>query len=172
MHLLFFQKNTLIFERFVCEPNRESKLFSYFKCEIKQVSRRYLRYNIEGNLTRPLRSVHVHTVAYYRYNTYVKWAIDLWEDVCGWLSGTKHSYFMDWTLKRLLNYSNINHPCPLQGNMFIKVDNISVDKFQMQQFIPSGRYRWDVNLTETYKGNVIFMAKLFMAVSDHRVEKF
>ena len=79
---------------------------------------------------------------------------------------------MDWTVKRVLNYSNFNHPCPYEGNVFLKVNNVSVDRFPLEQFIPSGRYRADLNVTEENKENVIFMAKLYWAVSDHRIEQF
>ena len=162
----------MIFERLVCQPNPETNIFSYFKCEIKHVSRRHLRIHLELNLTRPLRGVHVHSVAYYKYNTYQRWAINLWEDVCGWLNGTKRSYFMDFTVKKVLNYSNFNHPCPYEGNMFLKVKNISEDNFPFEHLVPSGRYRLDVNLTEENKEKVIVMLQLFASVSDHRIEQY
>ena len=47
-----------------------------------------------------------------------------------------------------------------------------MDRFPLEQFVPSGRYRLDVNMTEGNKKNVIFMAKLYIAVSDHRIEQF
>ena len=172
MHLLFFQKNTINFERLVCEPNPENPVFSYFKCEVKHVSRRRLRIIMEGNLTRPMRAVQIHSVVYYKYNWYQKWAIDLWEDYCGWLSGKKHSYFMDWLMKPVQNYTNVNHPCPLEGFLFMRVNNISLDNFPFKDLFPSGRYRLDVNLTEANREKVLVMAKLYLAVSDHRIEQF
>lgn len=147
-------------------------MFSYFKCEIKQISRRRLRIHFDANLTRPLRGAHIHTIAYYKYNTYQKWAIDIWEDLCGWLSGTKRSYIMDWSVKKVLNYSNFDRPCPLEGNLFLKLNNISMDKFPLEPLLPSGRYRFDVNLTDANKIDVVVMGKLFFTVSDHRIEQF
>lgn len=167
---IYFQKNTLNFERFVCEQNPRG-IFSIAKCEIRHVSRRQLRIWIDGNLTQPLYEARAHYILYYKYNTYQKYAIELREDICGWLNGTKHSYFMDWTVKKVINYSNFNHSCPYMGNVFLKVKNISIDRFPFEPLIPSGRYRLDFNLTETNKKNV-FMAKLYFSVSDYRIEQY
>ena len=72
----------------------------------------------------------------------------------------------------IFNYSNFDHPRTLKGNMFLKIDNISMDKFPLEPLLPSGRYRFDVNLTEANKIDAVFMGKLFFTVSDHRIEQF
>lgn len=150
--------------------NPNSTILSHVKCDVKLVARRTLKFDIVGNLTRPLRRAWLHAVAYYRYTNYQKYALDLWEDLCGWLDGKKKSYILDWTVKRVQDYTNVNHPCPIEGHVFVKTDNISLDKFTTEPLLPSGRYRLDVNFTEGKKGNVLLMAKMFVSVSDHRVE--
>lgn len=127
--------------------------------------------HIEGNLTRPLHGILAHITVYYKYKTYQRWAVDVWEDICGHLSGTKSSYLMLFTVNKVLNYTNINHPCPYEGNVYIKVNNISIDAFPFEPLVPSGRYRVDVDLTEGKKDNVIVMVSLYVEVSDHRIEQ-
>lgn len=144
---------------------------SYIKCDVKHISQRNLKIFLVFNLKRPVREAYVHTVTYYKYNTYQKYPIDLREDICGWLNGKSKSYLLDWTVKRVMNYTNL-HPCPLDGEISIKVNNISLDKFPFEPLLPSGRYRLDINVTEGNENNVIFMIKIFLSVSDHRIEQY
>ena len=72
----------------------------------------------------------------------------------------------------IFNYSNFDHPRTLKGNMFLKIDNISMDKFPLEPLLPSGRYRFDVNLTEANRKNVIATGKLYLGDSGHRIEQY
>lgn len=85
----------------------------------------------------------------------------------------KKSHILDWAVKKVQNFTDFNHPCPIEGNVFVKTNNISLDNFVMEPLLPSGRYRLDVNFTEGNKARtVMFMAKMFVSVSDHRVETY
>lgn len=85
----------------MCDRNPES-IASYVKCDVKHISRRNIKIFLIYSLTQPLREAYVHTVAYYKYNTYQRYAIDLWEDLCGWLAGKPKSWILDWTIKRVV----------------------------------------------------------------------
>lgn len=175
VYCAYLQKNTLNFERATCERNPNGVL-SYLKCDVKHVSRRHLRFDVAANLTKSLSQAYMHFIVYYKYNTYKKYAIDLWEDPCAWMAGTGKSYFMDWTYKRIQNYSgtetNINHKCPYSGYNYFKINNVSVDRFPLEQLMPSGRYRIDGVLTEADKKTVIASGKVYASVSDHRIEQY
>lgn len=114
-----------------------------------------------------------HGVLYYRYNTYQKYAIDLWEDLCGFLNDKAH--FMMWIMSRLQHFSNLNHTCPYTGTVILKANNISVDKFRIEPLLPAGRYRLDLNLTKLPRNNdiqnVYGMMRIFDSISDHRIEQ-
>lgn len=170
-----FQKNSLDFERFTCDRNPNG-VISYLKCDVRHIGRRRLRFDLAANITKPMTGAYMHLVAYYKYNTYRRIAVNHWEDGCGWLNGTAKSFFLDWTLKRVQNYigadTNINHPCPYEGYTYLKINNISVDHFPLEPLMPSGRYRLDINITESDKKTSIFSAKLYMSVSDHRIEQY
>lgn len=166
------QRNTIIFERFECLPNRNG-MFSSTKCEMKRISRDNIKVLVNISLVKPVKDVWVHGVFYHKYTRFQKFPIDLWENLCAWLSGKGKSYFGEWGARNLLNYSNVNHSCPYDGNVIVKADNFSLkDLLNFEVFLPSGRFRMDVNLTEGYRKRVFFISKTYFSVSDHRIEQF
>lgn len=171
-----FQKNELILERIVCPPSSElSAITNSFHCVFKYISRRDLKIEFRLNATKPLDDVWVHSVFYHKFNgiSFQKFPIDLLENVCNWISGKGKSYVMNWSLSKIIQYSNVNHACPWV-DLHFKVDNISAKAFTFDEsFLPSGQYRVDNDFTETEsRTSTAFMsASLYFSVSDHRLEK-
>lgn len=127
------------------------------------------------NFSEPVNNVWIHGVFYYRYNvnSYQKFPIDLWEDVCAWLGGDTHNYFLKWTGKNAQKFSNLNHTCPYDGSVWIKIDKIPVNRlFVLEPFLPSGRYRIDLNITRGFKKRPFMITRFFFAISDNRIEQF
>lgn len=133
-----------------------------------------MRCNVWANLSEPLHDAWFHAVYYYRFNrmTYQKFPIDLWENICSWIGNKTKSYILDWTFGKVLQYSNINHTCPYQGEVFVKVNNISISKFPFEQFLPAGKFRIDINITSGNRKIVFAMTQLFISISDNRIEQF
>lgn len=49
--------------------------------------------------------------------------------------------WIDRSIERVINYTNINHSCPWEERIYkVKVDNISLDKFPFEPLLPSGKY--------------------------------
>lgn len=140
-------------------------------CDVKYIDRDNLRIYVWSNITAPVNDAWIHTVFNYRYNTYQKYAIDLWENACSWVSGKGKSYILDWTVKKLLKNTNFNHPCPYNGHTFININNISVSRLPLEPIMPAGRYRMDFNVTEGNRSNVLFISKIFFSISDNRIER-
>lgn len=147
-------------------------------CEIKYIRRDRLRMNIWANFSEPIHDAWIHFVFYYRYNPtkYEKWAIDLWENLCDFLSGKKSGHLMDWTFGNFLRNTNSNvvHSCPYNGQVYFRNDNISMSNFSnsIQQLFPSGRYRVEANFTDGNKKNVLIKVLFFFSISVHRIEEF
>lgn len=119
-----------------------------------------------------MNDVWFHSIFYYKFNgiTFQKFPIDLWESMCDWMNGTGHSYVLDWSFGKILNYSNLNHSCPV-NSIIIKVANTSMDTFTFEQsFLPSGDYRVDNYLSTTNGGGSFVKGSLYFSVSDHRLE--
>lgn len=127
-----------------------------------------------ANLTEPIHDAWFHIVFYYRWNptTYNKFPIDIWENVCNWLDGGK-SYILDWIGGNIIKYSNLNHSCPYESQeLYLKADNLSINTFIIDQFMPSGRFRIDGSITDGNKSRIFVKGQLFFSVSDHRIEKW
>lgn len=114
------------------------------------VSRTELTLNLSIYLKEPLDKMYVHSMFYYRFNgiEYKKFPIDIWEDICQWLAKRHDAawmkkskyFFMEWTVGKLLNYTNWNHTCPYEGEIFARTSRISVDSFNIPQIFPSGNF--------------------------------
>lgn len=95
----------------------------------------------------------------------------VWENLCDWLSGKTKSFILDWTAGLILKYSNFNHPCPFDGQIYVRNDNFSMGEIAVTQFMPSGKYRANANLTDKHR-KPLLMIQFFVTVSDIRVERF
>lgn len=150
---------------------------SFVACDIKRISRNNVRVNLQVNFSRPVYSVHVHTVPYRKFtaNVYRKFLNNLWEDACGWLNHTAKSYLLDYTVGRALKSSRIEtnvNKCPLTGNVYIKSGNYSLDSLIFDHLLPAGRYRVEVTFFDKKNGEWIFRGNVYVSVSDIRVEIF
>lgn len=160
----------MLFESFTCFSVEN---LAYSQCDVKRISRNYAKVNINITLKNPINDVWIHAVSYYKYNRFQKFPIDLWENLCLWLDGKSKSYILDWTTRPLLKYSNLNHSCPYTGTVHVKADNISLGKLiAVEPYLPSGRFRMDINLTEGYGKSAFFTSKFFFSISDNRIEQF
>lgn len=179
---LNFQKNTLIFERVVCDKNT-SDWVSNVTCILKRSSQYNLLVDVGVNLNYPVYKAFFHAVFYYRYNgiVYKTFPIDVFEDCCEWLIKRnqtgwleKNKYFiLETAFGPLLKYSNINHSCPYVGPIYVKAD-LPLRNFYyiLDYLVPAGRYRVDWSLTDGNKNHIFMSGKLYAAVSDHRIEQF
>lgn len=159
----------MIFERVICKAHPGSKV-SYAHCRVKHIDRAHLTVDAWANLSEPLKDIHLHGVAYFKYNTYQKIATEYYENLCDWLAGRHSSFLLDYTKPFMLKYTNFNHLCPYNGSVYVKIDNISEQAFPFPSLVPAGRYRIDFNFTEGNRSNILGGGSMYLGVSDHRVE--
>lgn len=156
-----------------CPPTAPGSIAQSWHCIFKYISRTNLKIEFRFNLTKPMNAFWIHTVFYYKFNgiTFQKLPIDLLENFCDWFTGKAKSYALDWSISKIIKYSNLNHTCPYVGPILIKVDNISTNVFSLEQsFMPSGKYRVDNEYKESRVGRPFMRAILYFSVSDHRIE--
>lgn len=162
-------------------------------CEVRHIRRNILKVNISLNFSEPVYDFWLHSVFNFRFNRmiYQKFPIDLWvlkshllcififvlnnnclqENICGWMNHSTKSYIMDWTFGKVLQFSNLNRPCPLVY-LYLKFENISMSHFPIPQFLPSGQFRVDHYITGGNRKDVWVVMQSFMSISDTRVEQF
>ncbi|XP_055301633.1 uncharacterized protein LOC129568098 [Sitodiplosis mosellana] len=143
------------------------------ECDVRRISQQDMKIYIRFNFTEPMNTIWIHGIFYYKYISYQKFPIDLWEDYCAWVRGEKPTYFLKWTAENVRNYSNMNHPCPYSGTAWIDVKRMPLNRLiVLDQLMPSGRYRVDLNLTRGYKDQALIMTRFYFGISDTRVEQF
>lgn len=122
-----------------------------------------------------LNIMQIHIVAYYKYQVFKRFPVDIWEDICAWFNTRKGSFFMDWSFKPALKYLKYDGElkCPLKGDFLVSYNNISYNKeFPLIPLVPSGQYRLDSTLTEANRSIIIGFAQLYITVSDNRIEQY
>lgn len=136
--------------------------------------------DVSYKLKKKLNAILIHAVVYYRYNgiEYKKFPIDLWEDLCGWFKFHGNTtqkmkfYFLEWVLGTFANYTNVNHTCPYEGELFYRAARFPLSSIEIPQLLPAGRYRIDVIVLEGDRKSIIHFTKIFFSISDHRIERF
>lgn len=172
----------MIFEHFVCDKNT-SAIISNVSCIAKRISHQNLNVDISLHLNEMVKEIQMHVETFYRFNgiEYKKFPIHVWEDVCAWFSNRNKTgwlnerkyFFLELVFGKIFDYTNFNHPCPYDGDIYISARNLSFDRiFGIEQFLPAGRYRINFSATGTDRNDVKLSGKIYFAVSDHRIERF
>lgn len=155
------------YEKMLCDVN--PKYISSHSCLVRPVARETFSVQSRAHLIRPINEIQANVRLYYRYNTYQKFLIDRWEDVCGYLSGKKPSLMIDVVSDYFYKYSNMNHTCPFEGDIIYKCDRISSKDLLIRPLLPAGRFHFDTNFTHGKNREFIGNVQIFFSVSDHRV---
>lgn len=168
-------QNSFKFIKHYCKQGN-SKRIIIGNCSIKtagHIGSDTIQVNIDATIPEPLNELYVHTVFYYKYTTFRKFPIDLWEELCGWLNGKTKSFYLDAAMSKTISSFEHNGPraCPLIGHYAMRIPNISFAIFKAPSLMPAGRYRIDVNLTENDRNNVIAVTSFQVSVSDLRIEQ-
>lgn len=163
-----FQKKRITWGGFDCSYNPETNV-TFGSCNVTSTSKTSGRVYLQLNFSEPIHALYLHVVLHRMSATgvYRKFAIDFWENVCGWLDGTVKSSLLDATIGKTLNYSetNINHKCPFEGYVYVKTANLSLSKFPIaninMDLVPTGSYRadgiWCDNVDgQWYAGGMIY----------------
>lgn len=131
---------------------------------------------LEVKIHKPVTELMVHFVVYKREVLYQKYAVDVWQNICDWLGTKKRSFFMDWTLGRIMKYIKYDgkYECPLlAGSLTVRYTNLSLNEhFPLVPLLPSGRYRFDATITEGNRSIIFAHTEYYITLSDHRIEQY
>lgn len=168
----------MIFERYDCKTGNSSKLHINY-CWLKRIGRvgsDQLHYSLSYDVLESLNEIHFHIMAFYKYQVYKPFPVNIWIDVCGWLNGTVKSSIMDWTVGRIVTqYNRKLKKCPImkRDNYTVNFYNMSLNsRFSMVPLLSSGRYRLEFTFTEADRSKILASAKLFFTISDNRLEQY
>lgn len=170
----------MVFERFICRPGNSSK-FRVNQCFIKKVGHigtDRVNVSVKVSILKPVSELHAHLVVYFKYQVFKKFPIDIWEDICGWSTGKKKSFLMDWSIGKYMDAvkydSGEKFQCPMMvGNLSVNFHNISFNEhFPFAPLMPSGHYRFDITTTEGQKSILMAYFQLFISIADNRIEQY
>lgn len=145
------------------------------KNKIKRVNNTTLTVDLIGASNRTFPSLFIHWVFYRQFssNVYRKFIIDTWEDLCKAFKGGEGNPLTKLFINIIGRYSNFFQPCPYPpGTYYLKIDNMRSEMFNFGQLFPSGRFRMEFNITDSYQGRDLLIIKLYFSNSDLRVEQF
>lgn len=164
-------ENNMILERIEYKMFEEG-IFSYYNIELKPIAHNVYRINATAILLRRCDTMWAHIILYYRYATYQKFLIDLWEDVCGFLDGVVTGPLtkigMD-NLKTLDVELNFPKKCPLRpGQLSIVHRSLNYSNVVIP-LLPAGRYRLDIFMSAKRNGSIQGQTQTYFSISDFRV---
>lgn len=163
-------ENNILLEKVMYQVYDKS-LISYHFIEWKPVAPNVYRHNMTLILTRPLREGWVHFDMYYKYTTYNRFLINLWEDFCGFWRGSGGSPLSSLALENAMrigvNFS-FKLQCPLTGKIMMTHNGLNMSKAVLP-LVPAGRYRLDIAYAEKKGGPAFIAVQYFFSISDLRV---
>lgn len=159
------------FEKLVCIKPPNGKI-DFMYCDLKYIDRGHLKVEFQINLTEPIHDAWLNVVSYHKDKTYQKFALEMWGNICDFLSGKSKSFALEWLIGTVQKYTNLNHSCPVAGVVTLKIKNISIDKFVLEPLIPVGRYRLDINVTEQRKDPILFQQVYFNVTEQPNGRRF
>lgn len=90
-------------------------MISDYKCLARPIAHNTYHLNISSTYRQKATRIEIHLVLYHRYNTYQKFLIDRWEDLCSFLNGSNSEMVLIAFYNPLLQYTNA-HPSPNAAN--------------------------------------------------------
>lgn len=131
--------------------------------------------SIYTSIIKPLPEIYLHVVVYFKYQTYKKFPIDLWDDACAWWENgnrKKQSFVMEVIMSALEKHLKYNGQlrCPLKGNLSVEANGVLINKvFPPMPLIPIGHYLTSIKLFEGDRNTVIAHTKSYIQIIDQNV---
>lgn len=153
-------------------PNTGFKLIKFSAKKLNAIT---IDFDMKVSLNRTYESLFIHVVTYRQFssNEYRRFLFDLWENICGTAEVGDRNMFSK-VLKRVISGdSNIFRECPYTpGIYFITMKRMPINRLNFGQILPSGRYRFELTVTDSFNVTNLVLYKLYVSISDRRIEQF
>lgn len=156
-------------EHFECKIGNSTK-WLVSKCEAKpsdQIKSDRFNVTFQSTIVQPVSKLYIHVIVFYKYQTYKKFPIDIWEEACGFLNGKQQSYTMELfqQIDQFIKY-NGKLKCPLIGNLTIEFYNLSVNKqFPLLPILPTGQFIFQSDYFEYDRVTLVASTKAFVEIT-------
>lgn len=168
------QHNTFFFERAELKemPNSGIKINKF---KAKKMNHTVIDLEIDVTVNGTYRSPFLHFLAYRQFssNEYRKFLFDMWEDFRKVAGGGDGNVMLKIIKRMVEGNNNVFRECPYTpGNYFIRLKRWPIDTLNFGQLLPSGRYRFELLVANRFKGDILIIYKLYVNISDQRIEQF
>nr|NP_001027128.1 uncharacterized protein Dmel_CG33796 [Drosophila melanogaster]AAZ66060.1 uncharacterized protein Dmel_CG33796 [Drosophila melanogaster] len=107
------------------------------QCRLKAINRHRTVFNFNATFLYPTKSITVHYQTFKRENGYRPWLVNTQIDGCRFLRKPYDALgILLFNIYR--NFTNINHTCPLQGDMIVRNMYLTTDVMRLP--LPTGDY--------------------------------
>lgn len=150
-------------EKMVCNAN--PRYITFHSCDFQQINQRSITIDLHASIVQVCDQLQVRVRFSVLYGTDdERLLLDRWEDVCGYLSGAKKSYFLDLLYENVGKYTTTNQTCPFVGDYRLHADHINGYDIPARIILPTGRFRTDFSLANG--PHRIFVARIKMTFSN------
>lgn len=150
----------MVVDKVICSKN-DPTVFQNASCYLRPVRRNYRLIDLDGYLVITLNQVHVRVTLFYKYQTYQKFLIDLTQDFCGYVDGTKSATLIDMIMVGLAKTATFNHTCPYSPGPQ-KINGYYLDSSKFPKIVPEGQYRLDIKVFEPKSNKIIVLVQTYM----------
>lgn len=163
-------ENHVLFHRIECQPNASLLLSS--ECHFRPVAPNVFNMSAGITLRYNVDLMEVHMELYRRYNTYQKYLIDRWENMCDYLSGRNRGS----TMVLLAVFNNFPEfvkslkSCPFKMNdtLVLSLNNYNMGRVRLP-LLSAGQYRFACSFTAGKERSELTKYSVYFSISDHRV---
>lgn len=163
--------NKVLFEK-VEVPVMDKELMPMFYFNMRPIAPNVFKMNLTVDLTQPLNKTWVGIVLYYKYNTYQKYLIDIWDEGCKYLNAGTHSPLADVLIFNALKFDfkfNFELRCPaVSGKYSVTHEHLNVSQATIP-LLSSGRYRAEMWVAQSKGGRPFAVVKAYFSISDIRI---
>ncbi|XP_055844865.1 uncharacterized protein LOC129911178 [Episyrphus balteatus] len=139
-------------------------------CSVKAINRSTTLMNIIGNYTRPMHSFMINSQLFKKSEIkYRPFLVNVTDDYCDFMSKNKGGAYLKIVWPIIVDYTNMNHPCPYYGYHYIK--NLPVDEDKIPAVWPSGLFLLDVLFYEQNgtKINKILLSHVYFEIKQRAI---
>ncbi|XP_017080411.1 uncharacterized protein LOC108114139 [Drosophila eugracilis] len=137
-NLIYLNQNSVVFKltNAICGSYNKTWI-RINHCRLKAISRHKTVFNFNATFLHPTRNIIVHYQLFKRENGYKPWLVNIRIDGCRYLR-KPYDAIAILLFSIYKDFSNINHTCPLYGDIFIKDMYLTTDVMRLP--LPTGDF--------------------------------
>ncbi|XP_022223294.1 uncharacterized protein LOC111074709 [Drosophila obscura] len=119
---------------------RDRSFMEFDYCYLRSVNRTYKYFSLKTKYHKlPINTVSVSMQLRLRENKRILYNFDVRFDACKFMR-ERNNVIVNWFYQTIVDYTNINHTCPYNHDVFVDKLPVQYVNKMMQNVVPDGRY--------------------------------